>query len=242
MKNSIFLLITVIFISCSKEEGKDSNLENYLNLNTIDQENDVIACAASKKTDDQTTFIFFYPIPGAANIKYFETEDATVNPNDFSLYQQVSLPKENVFNGYLQRFVKNSEKEVWCIVTYTVGEKLRTSNPIRLKNKTKSTEWTDTVGINSNQVTKPKFSWQDGLHADNEIYFQVVSDNNGDLLSGTYTYEKWFQYYELGNVVLNVTRETPPQLVLNNSYSFTMMGVSIDNWVNLVIQKDFQIK
>ena len=49
------------------------------------------------------------------------------------------------------------------------------------------------------------------------------------------------KYYQLENVVLNVTRETPPPLLSNNSYSFTMMGVSLDNWVNLVIQKDFLI-
>ena len=67
----------------------------------------------------------------------------------------------------------------------------------------------------------------------------MVTDAQNNLLSGTYTYEKLFTYYNLENVVLNVTRENPPSLLSNNSYSFTMMGVSLDNWVNLVIQKDF---
>ena len=49
-----------------------------------------------------------------------------------------------------------------------------------------------------------------------------------------------FQYYKLDNVVLNVTRETPPALQLGMNYGFTLMGVSEDNWVNLVIEKNFE--
>ena len=67
----------------------------------------------------------------------------------------------------------------------------------------------------------------------------VITNNENNLLSGTYTYDQWFQYYQLNNVVLNVTRNTPPDLEVANTYNFVMMGVSLDNWVNLVIIKDF---
>jgi len=42
-------------------------------------------------------------------------------------------------------------------------------------------------------------------------------------------------------VVLNVTRETPPDLILDQSYGFTLMGVSDDNWVNTFVQTEFVV-
>lgn len=231
----------VLVFSCSKDEQGYENLHEYLNSNVVNTSDDVIACAASKKEDPNTVFVFYYPLPGASNIKYFETDNSSVDKNNFELYSEVFLPKENVFNGYLGRFVRSSNNESWCIVTYEFDGKLRTSQPIRLKNTSKPTEWSSEVRIDTLEKLNPKFSWEDGLYKENEIYFEVLTNSNNDLLSGTYTYDKWFQYYKLENVVLNVTRITPPQLMLNNSYSFTMMGVSIDNWVNLVIQKDFQL-
>jgi hypothetical protein len=73
------------------------------------------------------------------------------------------------------------------------------------------------------------------------IYFQVVSDDSDDLLSGTYTFETQFKYYDLDNVVLNVTRETPPDLIPDQTYGFTLMGVSENNWVNTFAQISFTV-
>lgn len=87
----------------------------------------------------------------------------------------------------------------------------------------------------------PLFSWQDGVYTDSVIYFQVVSDVTGDLLSGTYTTAKQFQYYNVDNVVLNITRTTPPILVPDSDYKFTLMAVSEDNWVNLISQLNFKL-
>ncbi|MDG1806041.1 hypothetical protein [Flavicella sp.] len=239
-----FAIVFVLLMSmgCSKEEviGYE-DLEDYIGLHRLDDENDVIACAASAKDDSGNTLVFFYPIPGATDYKFFETKDVTVDKDNLSLYTEIELPLEPVFNGYLQRFVRSSLIETYCIVTYKVNGELRTSQPIRLKQLTNPTEWTQEVAIDFSQNTNPEFSWNDGQIDENAIYFQVVTDAQNNLLSGTYTYEKLFTYYNLENVVLNVTRENPPSLLSNNSYSFTMMGVSLDNWVNLVIQKDFQI-
>ena len=85
----------------------------------------------------------------------------------------------------------------------------------------------------------PIFSWEDGIIKENAIFFEVISEANDELLSGTYTFERHFQYYILDNVVLNITEEEPPILQANTPYNFTLMGVSEDNWVNLFIQRGF---
>jgi hypothetical protein len=86
----------------------------------------------------------------------------------------------------------------------------------------------------------PVFMWDDGAIKENKIYFEVISNTKDELLSGTYTFQKRFQYYKLDNVVLNITQGIPPQLNPIHSYNFTLMGVSEDNWVNLFIEKSFE--
>lgn len=238
-------VVLVFFsIACTKEKAivNPDNLQEYINLNAGLIMDEVIACAASDEFNTDKSFIFYYPIIGASEVQYFETDHVNVDQNDFSNYRKKELTKEGVFNGYLERFVRTDVKEVWSIVTYKTEGKLHVSNPIRLKHQTKPTEWSTQVSIDFTQNTSPKFSWNDGVINENAIYFQVVTNANNDLLSGTYTYNKWFQYYVLDNVVLNVTRETPPVLEIGNEYNFIMMGVSLDNWVNLVIMNQFTIQ
>lgn len=244
VKKITLFLILLISISCTKEKLVivPQNLQEYLNLNSGLLADEVIACAASDAFDTSISYIFYYPINGATEIQYFETENTAVNEKEFSLYKRRELPREGVFNGYLERYVRNDVNEVWSIVTFKTNGKLHKSNPIRLKHQTKPTEWNNQITIDFTEKTSPKFSWQDGIYKENAIYFQVVSRINKDLLSGTYTNDKWFQYYKLDNVVLNITTKKPPVLEVDSEYNFTMMGVSLDNWVNLIIDKRFLIQ
>jgi len=236
--------ISLLFLSCTKEKAivNPGNLQEYLNLNSGLSTDEVIACAASDEFDASVSYVFYYPIVGATEVRYFETENSVVDENDFSNYKRRILPKEAVFNGYLERYVRNDIKETWSIVTYKTNGKIHKSNPIRLKHQSKPTEWSSQVMVDFSQNTAPKFSWNNGVINENAIYFQVLTNANNDLLSGTYTYDRWFQYYVLDNVVLNVTREDPPELEIGNEYNFVMMGVSLDNWVNLVLVNKFTIQ
>jgi len=83
------------------------------------------------------------------------------------------------------------------------------------------------------------FEWQDGVIDENVIYFQVISDDQGNLVSGTYTYDRSWTFYDTSNVVLNITTDPNPTLEAGKEYNFTMMAVSEDNWVNLLIQQSF---
>lgn len=240
LKSFIFFFSSLAFFSCfDNKEIQPFILSEVLEFFTPSQLDEVIACAASKEDDSSIAFVYYYPVPEAYNVQYYETIDATVDPNDFSNYTEKFLDSEEVFGGYLSRFIRPGNDEVYCIVTFQTIGKFHKSNPIRLKNNTKPTEYNTTVTIDQSQSLMPLFSWDDGIFSDNEIYFQVISDENNDFISGTYTLDKWFQYYNLSNVVLDINREVPEDLMLNQEYNFSMLAVSLDNWVNLVIEKPF---
>lgn len=240
LKSFIFFFLACTFFSCSKEEiNLPTNLAELIASKSALELDEVIACAASKDQDNSSTYIYYYPIPGARNIQYFETNSVNVDPNDFANYHLAELPVEDVFGGYLQLFVRSGLDEVYSIVTFESEGKFHKSNPIRLKNVSKPTEYNALVAVDASQTLMPLFSWNDGVFPDNAIYFQVISDVNKDFISGTYTTEKRFQYYKLSNVVLHINREVPAPLILNNQYNFSMLAVSLDNWVNLVVENSF---
>ena len=241
--NPSLLLLFGVFLSlsgCSENnEVLPENLSSILASYNESQLDEVIACAASDKNSSATSHIYYYPIPEAFNVQYFETTNTNVDPNDFSNYTQKSLSTEDVFGGYLKRFVRSGNDEVFSIVTFETPGKFHKSNPIRLKQASKPTEYHMDVMIDQTQSLMPTFTWSDGVIAENAIYFQVISNESDEFISGTYTFDLWFQYYKLSNVVLDINRNMPENLVSQNEYHFSMLAVSLDNWVNLIIEKPF---
>ena len=238
-----FILIAIAFIlfGCSTDAEQDDVfiLENSLASKEVVVDN-VIACAALNNNDNKIS-VFFYPRQGVTNIQYFETENADVDKNDLENYSVVIKPLQNVFNGYLQKFEVTASEEKWAIVAFDEDGKTHLSNPIRLKQFAKPTEYLPQNISVDNPTSTPVFTWEDGQYDDTKIYFQVISDAQNNLISGTYTFEKTFQFYNLENVVLNITKGTPSDLQRNADYGITLMAVSEDNWVNMIAVKQFTI-
>ena len=236
------ILCLVIVMSCTDTEyAIEQSLELYASSKPIEI-GAVIACAANDK-DTGDVLTFFYPQEGASNIRFYETESTQQDHEDFTNYKQVFIDSEPFFNGHLGKFTQSNSKEKWVIITFELNNEIKISNPIRIKHQTKPTVWTEAVTIDQTISGMPEFSWQHNAAGDNAIYFQVISDSQDNLLSGTYTYESMFQYYNISNVVLNVTTQLPvPDLISGNSYNFTLMDVSLDNWVNLVVSKSFNVQ
>ncbi|GAL66845.1 hypothetical protein [Jejuia pallidilutea] len=237
-KWNYILFFILIITSCSDaDDTTEQTLAVYASGNNIET-GAVIACAASDK-DTGAILTFFYPEAGATNIRFYETKNVQVDHENYANYNQVLINSEPFFNGHLGKFTQSTSNEKWVIITFELDGEVKISNPIRIKHLTKPTVWTEDVTINKATSKMPIFSWTPNAVGDNAIYFQVISDTQNNLLSGTYTYQSSFQYYNTNNVVLNVTTKTPPDLIVGNTYNFTLMDVSIDNWVNLVITKSF---
>ncbi len=240
------LLLIPLFFACSEDNDITTprNLEEYIATISNQDFGEVIACAASADSNESLTYIFYYPETGATDIRYYEAESINDDPTDFSNYKRESLTISDVFGGKLQRFSRSGSSENWCLVTYMLNGNLQISNPIRLKNASNATTWTDNVSITYTSQLEPKFTWTDVKTADDKIYFQVISETEeNEFVSGTYTENTIFQYFDDSNVVLNINvPETPSDLEIDTEYLFTMMAVSEDNWVNTVVQENFVLE
>lgn len=235
------LLLILIFVNCSTDQLEG---EGTLDAFTEDFEivlDNVIACAASNENDNLIS-VFLYPREGATNIQYFETETIDVDKNDFKSYRPRAHELLDVFNGYLKKYEVSAVNEKWVIIAFDEAGKRHLSNPIRLKQKTKPTEYLPQNIMIDSSTMMPNFSWQDGAYDDTKIYFQVVSDFDNNLISGTYTFNRNFRFYDTSNVVLNITKNPPPALVSASTYMFTLLAVSEDNWVNQFSQLQFSIE
>ncbi|MGY0407269.1 MAG: hypothetical protein ACWIPJ_02775 [Polaribacter sp.] len=231
----------MVAISCTSDKDVlvSRNLQEYIAENPNLERDNVIAYAANAKGNTSISYIFYYPIEGARNIRYYETEDATANEKDFSNYKRNNLKQEDVFGGKLERFVRTSDTETWCLVTFVTDGKLHISKPIRLKSRSKPTEYSKKVTIDYPTTLEPIFTWEDGTYKDNNTYFQVISDEENNFISGTYTTKKTFTYNDKTDIVLDINTKTPKALEEDKVYNFTMLGISEDNWVNLFIEKQF---
>ena len=239
----ILILCSLLFISCESDSEpllEKVTLESDIQGKTIEK-GAVIACAASDEKEPLNVLLFYYPKEGATNAKLYISESTDIVPEDLSNYKEVIADKTPVFSGYLEKFSHNFTEEKWAIITYKLDGEIKISNPIKIKNSSQPSKWQNNVSINQETETMPIFSWDANNEGNNAIYFEVVTNAQNQLLSGTYTLDNYFQYYKTNNVVLNITTEMPPLLERDKEYHFTLMDVSDDNWVNRVLEKSFVI-
>ncbi|WP_299130248.1 hypothetical protein [uncultured Winogradskyella sp.] len=244
MKQILFVF-TMLLVSCSSDDTSGSNINDslmsYIDGKTIET-GAVIACSGNIQTNQNSIEVYFFPETGSNNFKLFETSSSNLDQNDYSNYDVLVIPNEPFFNGFLRKFVGEFDSERWIIVTYEIDDEIKLSNPIRIKQSTQPTLFSNDISLNQEISQMPIFSWDVNSEVDNAIFFQVLSTVNDDVISATYTFENQFQYYDTSNVVLNVTQGTPPILSVGQDYKFTLMDVSEDNWVNQVITTQFTVE
>ncbi|MFQ5741863.1 MAG: hypothetical protein ACE5JX_22945 [Acidobacteriota bacterium] len=227
--------------------GTSLNLSLYIEAHADRRlKRDLIACAGGGHPGflgptNQPVSVFFYPQPGARDFRYFETDSIEEDPQDLGRFHPVTMKHVPLFGGFLRRFATpNREREVWVRMTYLAGRELHMSGPIRLRIRSQPTRFAPAIV----QITGPHplFVWNDEGFAESAIYFQVISDGKGQVVSATYTHEKRFQFYDTSNVVINLRDvRPPPQLERGRTYTLTLMGVGRDNWVNWIARRSFSL-
>ncbi|NQY05561.1 MAG: hypothetical protein HRT68_04980 [Flavobacteriaceae bacterium] len=238
----ILIVVSLSFMNCTDNNDLGPQV---VFLNTLDvyledatfETGAVIACAGNTGGGNSVRTIF-YPAPGMTNFRLFAS-DASNDPNDHSEYEITEAINFGLFNGALNAFDNILSSEKWFIVTAELNDEIKLSDPIRVKHITKPTTLIQDLNINFFDSLTPTFQWSDSADTEDVIYFEVVSDIDDNMLSGTYTQDPTFVYYDTSNVVLNITQGTPTQLTAGNQYIVSVMGISADNWINVFITESF---
>lgn len=250
------LFFTVFLMLNLSSCGEDECCVNVMSLETVlaefgseFQANSLVACAAGGHTvngEAAPLSMFYYPLEGASDFRYYVLQGST-DTNDLLQYIQVEAEeqREELFGGFLQRFIlEDAENDFWARVSYRVGDSLYYCKAVHVRVNDQPSEYLpENASINLDDPTHPIITFEDGTADDNIIYFHVISDENKNAISGTYTTEKTWQFYDLSNVVFNVTpTDWNPELQPGETYNYTLMGVTADNWVNLIAEKTFVVE
>lgn len=219
------------------------NLQEFLDSEIENTTNEIVSFAASADGNDNLSYIYFYPETNARDFRYYETEStsATLDENDFTNYRRKMLTSEAVFGAKFRRFSWTDDVESWYIVTYEINEVIYKTSPIQLRNISKPTEYENVITTTFPQTLKPLFTWEDYATTNNN-YLHLITDSSSSFVSGVYTEEKTFTYNDFSNTTSNLNSDTSPDLVLEDEYKCTIMGLSADNWVNLIIQDSFVVE
>ena len=238
-KKIIVILMCCLVFACSEDTDITipRNLQEYIDENSNVEEKAIFACAANDPSNTSKASIFYYPEAGASDVRYYELTAATLDETVYANYKRQNLASKEMFGGKLQRLSRSGSSESWCLVTYVVQGVLRISEPIKLNNTSKSTAYSKDVFIDYKTIIEPNFTWEDGARNESVLYFQVVTDEEEDFISGTYTEDTFFQYYDETKENINTT--TPKTLQEDEVYNFTMMGIGVDNWVHIIIEEQF---
>jgi hypothetical protein len=251
MKQLLIIALAVFSLyACKKELSSNIasyGLKAYMDSKAHMPTGNLIACAGGNSSSfmgdaNNPISVFFYVEEGAENFQYFETNSINVDENDFNNYFPKDYEMTVLFKGIMRKFNHPSvDSERWGIVTYEKDGAVHLCDPIRIKAAVAPTEDISPIVTIIESGVNTEFDWMFENEPNNEIYFSIVSDQDDNLLSGVYTYEKNWTFYNLSNVVLNVTPGTvAPSLMPDSDYNYTMMGVSGDNWIHTIALRSFR--
>lgn len=241
---SIFtiLFLTLILFACKNDDtiSDTSIFSEYLKTKKSIAE-EVIACAASSKNKEQI-LVYFFPETNTSSYKLYLLTNLEHPKTDFKHYAlQAQTSKITVANTLRSFQVDAITSETWAIVSFEKNNEIHYSNPINLKHQKSPTIYHSNITITID-TDKLHFTWPNMPGNDtteNAIFFEIVTTENNQLISGTYTTENNYTYLDNSNVVLTITPNNTQKLNSNTNYGFAVMGVSEDNWVNFIAEKDF---
>lgn len=232
-------LITVLFVSCDKI--KVQTLEEFMTAQTLSPSDDLVACAASTLVLSMDfppvhTMVYYKTVEGQGDIKVWYSEAFS---QDFSKYQEITVNDVRIHNNFMGSALMNLQSGSIIVSTSTEDEFIY-SKPIEILSDEITTVIHTDVEVDLANGLNPFFTWPESTVDSESIYFHLIVDMvNDDAITGTYSYENTFTFYDLNNVVFNVTEKENPELLSNTNYLMQVMHVSDNNYVTKITRAEF---
>lgn len=239
MKNTYLLALSLILFLFSCGESDSNSLQDF--IDNKESSDELVACAATYLVFpisgfEYRTAVYYKTLPGQSNLQLWYSEEYSQSIENYKLIESSDQPQ---FSGFLG-LIEDERQTGAFIVSVNVGDEIIYSKPIEILTLDTKTVIDDAITIDFAQNLEPTFTWPTSSVDDQSIYFHLIVDlEQEEAISGTYSYETNFTFYDLQNVVFNVTEKVDPVLEPNKEYLIQIMDVSDNNWVTKISRTTF---
>jgi hypothetical protein len=188
--------------------------------------------------------VFYLPPENSTEYKYFESDKYNINVNDLTTFYEKKLESIAEFSGSFIRFLHPSlDFPRWARISCKKNGQILISNAFMINTMSDSTKYCPgLLAFDFDRPTQPLFSWYNDTIPGTSMYLQLLSGADQEIISGTFTTDHYFQFYDLSNVIRNIHDVTPlPVLTKGQICTFTLMGLGPDYWVEMMSDTTFMI-
>lgn len=247
------IALALLFAACKEEDTDEAgySLRSYIkdNGDPVIQMDSILAYATEsipsfmENTGDPIS-VFYLPPENSTEYIMFESDKYSINVNDLTTFYEIALESRTEYDGAFVRFLHPAlEFPRWARISCKKNGQILISNAFLINTMSDSTKYCPgLVEIDFDQLTQPLFSWYNDSIPGTSMYLQIVATADQEMLSGTFTTDQYFQFYVLDNVIRNIHDVSPsPVLTKGQTYSFTVLGMGADYWVEMVSDSTFHI-
>ena len=250
----IFLFLTQIFYSCNhklhkkefKQEEPKQKISIPSNLDAFYHKNEkpigeILACGCLEEKSGNPIFTtIFYPKNTTATHKLFVTDSLYENKNDLINYKEVPIQIEHMFKGKLLKIDQELPKtSIYAKVVELGVDSLYISDAIKVNAPVLNTEKSASFIKTETTKGKVKFNWDNDYLSESKAFLTIISNENQDIRSCSYTTKNHFQLDDLTNVD-RVMYPLDTNVQINNQGSLLWMSVNEDNWITRVAKIPFK--
>ncbi len=243
MRYLLLCLTVTLFWACEKDPEvnpsalEDNSLSNYLlQFSEEKTSNNFVAFAGNHpdfedETNDEDLHLYLKAHPEATDFRLYQN-DSLEFEDSLNLYASRTFTEGTAFGDFLTRIsLPYPAQGRWLRISYVVKDSLFLSDPIELPGKKQVTSRFDELSAEQEAEGRATFRWNDGPLTPRFVL--MLSDRSGDVFCAITTRRDRFRFHDLRNIDRDLTPELfDPQLVIGETYTATLFGISNDGWAD----------
>jgi len=241
----VFLCGILTLHSCNNKLSQ--NELKILNLDTFYHENkkpigELLACGCLEEKSGVPIFttIFYPKTSTVTQYKLFVTDSLYENKNDLINYKEVFIEVDKMFNGKLLRIDQElPETSIYAKVIEVGIDSLYISDAIKINSPVLNTEKNSSFVKIDSLNGQIKFEWDNSYLKESKAFLTIVSNENQDIRSCSYTTTNQFELDNLINTD-RVIYSLDTSVQINNQGNLLWMSVNEDNWITRVAKVPFK--
>lgn len=241
-KTATFILI-LLFIGCAEDIQVNNSASEGTLQHFVDESVQSVSIGVfSLQTGNHPSFeeeVDNHPVlaildaPDSAYDFRLYLSDSLRFPDSLGTFQRILMDVDPEMRGIFRLFrLRDIKQDRFMRATYRVGDSIRMSVPITLRNGSLRTKDIDAIMVEETEETL-NLNWESVAGSD--LYLVTIKDAFGDIVSSLYTYRNSFRFYDLRFAARNLLSTTiDTKLEAGSPYEIEVMAISRRGWINAI--------